>query len=556
MLAMERRSFAAALASAPSGDKTLLKALLASALATLAFGVVVGSIVALTRGGALAPAVENGYRLLTSHGVAAFFFWLYFAQAALLLGLAMTHGRDRPALALRPLAWLGGAAMLAGFVASQVGTWLGTPLLYDGEPDLVGDDRANAFLFYAGYLGLAFGLALVALSAIATAIAGKAERRGAAWSAVTFGTVAWAGLILVSAFAVINAFLPAALWATGAGPRPADHSTAWHILFHNLHYLPLMGAVLIWYALVRDFIGAGSVFGERFSKVVFALYLVFVPPTSLYHMFLEPGLSPLVRALGSVLSLFVGVPTIAAFLVIVISLEARARAAGRRGAFGWVRALPWGQPAADALAVAVLALAFGGTFSFVLIQEKLAGLLSDTFFVPAYFHFLTVGTVSLTLLAGIAHAMPGLCGRAPPLRRLLRTLPYVIGAALLVFALAGVVGGLTGLPRRALDVSYGGQAPALWRTVSIVIGVAGALMAAAVLAYALVLIGGIARFGCAVGAAAAHEIAVPPERAVVRFSAWSAPASVAVLILAIYAATALAFEIIRGLPVLASGSGH
>jgi len=114
MLAMERRSFAAALASAPSGDKTLLKALLASALATLAFGVVVGSIVALTRGGALAPAVENGYRLLTSHGVAAFFFWLYFAQAALLLGLAMTHGRDRPALALRPLAWLGGAAMLAG----------------------------------------------------------------------------------------------------------------------------------------------------------------------------------------------------------------------------------------------------------------------------------------------------------------------------------------------------------------------------------------------------------------------------------------------------------
>ena len=67
--------------------------------------------------------------------------------------------------------------------------------------------------------------------------------------------------------------------------------------------------------------------------------------------------------------------------------------------------------AANALAIAVLSLALGGTFSFVLIQEKLAGLLSDTFFVPAYFHFLTVGTVSLTLYTPGATG-PELCGGA------------------------------------------------------------------------------------------------------------------------------------------------
>jgi cytochrome c oxidase subunit 1 len=543
-----------ALARAPARDRTLLGALLAAALATLAFGVIAGAAVALTRAGAAAPAPENGYRLLASHGVSAFFFWLYFAQAALLLALIMTHGRSRPALALRPLAWLGAIVMAAGFATAQAGIWLGVPLLYDGDPDLAADDRRHALLFYAGYLGLALGLALVACAAIATAVAGKRERGGAPWSAVTFGAVAWAGLILVSALAVANAFLPAALWAAGAGPAPTDHSTGWHILFHNLHYLPLMGTVLVWYALVRDFIGGGSVFGERFSKLVFALYLVFVPPTSLYHMFLEPGLAPLVRALGSVLSLFVGVPTIAAFLVIVISLEARARAAGRRGAFGWLRALPWGQPAADALVVSVLSLALGGTFAFVLIQEKLAGLLSDTFFVPAYFHLLTVGTVSLTLLAGVAHVLPGLCGRAPPLRRLLRLLPYAIGAALLVFALAGVAGGLIGLPRRALDASYDGLAPAAWRAVSAALGASGTAMAAGVLAYALVLLGGLARFGTAAAPPPPHES--PPDRAAVRFSAWSAPVSVAVLVLAIYAATVLAFELMRALPVLAAGSGH
>lgn len=543
-----------ALSRAPARDKALLGSLLAAALTTLAAGVAAGAWVALTRAGAAAPAPENGYRLLTSHGTSAFFFWLYFAQGALLLALAMAHGRERPALALRPLAWLGGTLMLAGFAATQAATWIGSPLLYDGDPDLAAEDRAPALLFYAGYLLLAFGLAAIALPAIATAIAGKRERGGAPWGAVTFGAVAWAGLILVSAFAMLNAFLPAALWAAGLGAAPADHSTGWHILFHNLHYLPLMGTVLVWYALARDFTGGSSVFGERFSKIVFALYLVFVPPTSLYHMFLEPGLAPLVRALGSVLSLFVGVPTIAAFLVIVISLEARARAGGRRGAFGWMRALPWGQPTADALLVAVLALALGGTFSFVLIQEKLAGLLSDTFFVPAYFHFLTVGTVSLTLLAGIAHILPGLAGRALPLRRLLRALPYAIGAALLVFALAGVAGGLGGMPRRVLDAGYDGMAPAAWRVVSAALGAGGAAMAAGVLAYALALLAALARAGRAALPAPAPQ--APPDRAAVRQSAWAAPASVAALILAIYAATALAFELMRALPVVASGSGH
>jgi hypothetical protein len=41
-----------------------------------------------------------------------------------------------------------------------------------------------------------------------------------------------------------------------------------------------------------------------------------------------------------------------------------------------------------------------------------------------------------------------------------------------------------------------------------------------------------------------------------RRAAWTAPASVAVLILGIYGLTAFAFAVMRALPVLASGSGH
>ena len=53
---------------------------------------------------------------------------------------------------------------------------------------------------------------------------------------------------MVSAVAT-NAFLPATLWSFEAGPFPADHTTGWHLLFHNLHYLPLIGTVLAWYVL-------------------------------------------------------------------------------------------------------------------------------------------------------------------------------------------------------------------------------------------------------------------------------------------------------------------
>ncbi|NIP74208.1 MAG: cytochrome C oxidase subunit I, partial [Gammaproteobacteria bacterium] len=99
------------------------------------------------------------------------------------------------------------------------------------------------------------------------------------------------------------------------------------------------------------------------------------------------------------------------FLIIVASLESHARAQGGRGLFGWLRMLPWGNPAMAAMGMAVVNLALGGALSFVLIQEKLAPLLSDTFFVPAYFHFLTLGTVTLTLIAVLLYVVPGLTGR-------------------------------------------------------------------------------------------------------------------------------------------------
>ncbi len=553
---METVSFAQGIRALPPGNRALLAAMILAALITLAIGIVFGGITALIRAGFVEVDPETGYRLMTLHGVTVFFYWLYFAQMALLLTFAAIHTRQKPRLVLAPVAWAGFAFMLLGFAANQLGTWWGTPLLYDGSPELAGETPIAAGVFYLGYLSLGVGLFLLAGSAVATALVGKAEQAPPVWSTIGFGTVAWAGLVMVSSVATVNAFLPAALWAFGWGEVPADHSTGWHLLFHNLHYLPLMGTVLVWYALVREMTGIGSIFGQRFSKIVFTTYLVFVPPTSLYHMFLEPGLAPLVRALGSLLSLFISVPTIAVFLVIVVSLEAHARARGARGLFGWAKLLPWGEPAMAAIGMAVVNLALGGVLAFVLIQEQLAQLLSDTFFVPGYFHFLTVGTVSLTLLAALGRMIPVLTGRALKAAGLLRALPYILTVGLVVFGLAGMTAGLLGMPRRVLDAGYDGAAPASWIALSVVMGIGATVMALALLAYVGVLLAGfVAPQSVAEGGPAGPAMIAAPGAAAIGQAAWTGPLSVVVLVVAMYAMTALAFALLRALPVVGLGGG-
>ncbi len=537
------------------GDRALLLVLITMAIIALSLGIVFGAATALVRSGLVDIHPETGYRLMTSHGVTAFFYWLYFAQMAVLLAFSIVYLEQRSTIAWPAAAWAGVLAMIAGFHSSGAGIFAGSPLLYNGSPELVGDAHGPAFLFYLGYLLLAIGMLLISVSAIATPL--RVLREGAAreWSTVTFATVAWAGLTIVTAFAAFDAFLPAALWTAGFGAAPSDHATGWHLLFHNLHYLPLMATVLVWYVAIETMTGVASIFGSRFSKRIFALYLIFVPPTSLYHMFLEPNLAVSVRVLGSLLSLLVGVPTVVVFLVMVISLEATARAGGARGLFGWLRHLPWRHPAMSAIGAAVINLALGGVFAFVLIQEKLAPLLSDTFFVPAYFHFLTVGTVTLSLLAMLTLMLPHLSGRRLWRPALLALIPWIVTGGLVLFAAAGIGAGLLGVPRRVLQVDYDGAAPRHWSWLMLVVGGGAAIMGSALLVYAYGLVCTLIGQTTRDAQVAPKFISIASSPLAIRSAgnAWTGPAAIVVLLLGMYGATTIVFAIMKNLPVIALG---
>jgi cytochrome c oxidase subunit I len=418
----------------------------------------------------------------------------------------------------------------------------------------MGDARAVAGMA-GGYLLLALGLVLASLAAIATVLDARASGSGAL-SAMGFGVLAWAGFLIVSGIAAVNAFLPNLMWALGRGAFPTHAATDWHILFHNLHYLPLMASVLTWYALTRETTGVYSAFGAGFSKLVFASYLVFVPPTSLYHMFLEPGLSENVRVVGTLLSLFVSVPTLIAFLIIVSSLEISTRARGApNGLFGWIGRLPWSDPAFAAMGVAVLSTLVGLVFAFVLIQEKFAPLLSDTMFVPGYFHFFAVGAVTQTFLAGLLVIVPALRGRAwRP--RLLAWAPWLVFAGLVVFGAAGVMAGFAGVPRRTFDITYDGDAPAAWRPLMQALAVGAAIFAVGLAVEALGVAAAFFAPGSALPRAVTSAASPPSESRPV--AAWTGPIAIVVLVLAMSGATIGAFELMQSLPIHAAGghSGH
>lgn len=537
-------------------DRRLVLVLAGAALVALVLGILGGLLTALARGGIIDIQPEDGYRFLTVHGVSVFFYWLYLAQIALLLGFAAIE--DEGGLAWSAAARFGAVLMIAGFGFSLTGAYMGTPPLYDGAPALLESEPRTLLVFNLGYILLGLGMMLTPMAAITTLL--RAVRRGQRdkLSAVGFALFAWAGFLMVTGFAALHAFVPGLLWALGLAPFPAVQATNWHILFHNLHYLPLMATVLMWYVLMKELTGVQSVFGERFSKIVFAMYLVFVPPTSLYHMFLDPNLPEAVKVTGSLLSLFVSVPTLTAFLIIVASLEVRARSRGAKGLFGWIGMLPWRHPSMAAMGVAVISMGFGIVLAFVLIQEKLAPLLSDTFFVPGYFHFFTVGTVSLTLLAALAVMLPALSGRALAWAGVMRVMPWLALAGLLLFGGAGVTAGYLGVPRRVIEVSYGGEAPALWPTLMAIVAVGGSLMALALLVFAA---------GVAVSLVPKRSAQPQGDRpptvdwgeTFIRAgtAAWAGPISVLVIVLAMYGFTALGFELMQTLPVTAlGGAGH
>ena len=124
---------------------------------------------------------------------------------------------------------------------------------------------------------------------------------------------------------------------------------------HAIVYFWLMPTYIAFYTIVPRAIG-GRLYSDTMGRVAFVLFLVFSMPIGIHHLFADPQVGAGFKFVHAVMTAMVSVPTLLTVFTIVASVEIAGRLRGGKGAFGWVKALPWDNPAMLAV-----------TFSFVML---------------------------------------------------------------------------------------------------------------------------------------------------------------------------------------------
>ena len=96
------------------------------------------------------------------------------------------------------------------------------------------------------------------------------------------------------------------------------------------------------------------------GRVAFIMLLVFSLPIGFHHLFMDPFQAAGWKFLHMTGTFMVAVPTLITGFTIIASLEIAGRLRGGKGLFGWISALPWGNPMVTAAILAMLMLTFGG----------------------------------------------------------------------------------------------------------------------------------------------------------------------------------------------------
>ena len=399
------------------------------------------------------------YTVLTAHGVLlVIVFTIFF-----LVGLfqwAITRSLDRPAEDIRiTKAWL--ALMSVGSAVTGV-----TILL--GFVDEVGISADVLFTFYAPLQAHPLFYAGLVVFLVGTWIAGADWFRSwLAWNAehpderiplqafmVLTTMLMWYIATIGVAVAVLFFLLP---WSLGLieTVNPLLTRTLFWFFGHPVVYFWLMPAYLLWYTVLPKIAG-GRLFSDPLARVVFVLFLLLSTPVGIHHQYLDPGIAESFKFIAMTNTMFLLLPSLLTAFTVVASVEHGARQRGGTGLFGWLRALPWRDPAFTGMMLAGLMFAAGGFSGIINAGMNINYLVHNTLWVPGHFH-LTVGTaVALTMMAGTYWLWPQLTNRRLYSRPigLLQVVVWFGGMALMSNAMH--VSGLYGIPRRTAEPQYQG----------------------------------------------------------------------------------------------------
>lgn len=228
-------------------------------------------------------------------------------------------------------------------------------------------------------------------------------------------------------------------------------------------------------------------------------------------------------------------PSLMTAFSVVASLEIAGRLRGGRGLFGWIRALPWGEPFFTSVALALLTFVVGGFGGMVNAAYGMNGMVHNTAWIQGHFH-LTAGTaVTQTFMGATYWLWPRLTGNRLRLVSLARVQPWLWFVGMTLFSWVNHITGLLGMPRRVYDASYGGHPAAqAWQEWTGISALGGVVLFVSAVSFVLVIVAStFPKASERVMAEVSYAEALEPslERTIWdRFALWTAVAIVLILL--------------------------
>ena len=411
---------------------------------------------------------EHYYRSVTAHGTVMAY--VMPTLVAMGFGYAICElALKRPLVGLR-WAWGGFWLVVVGTLMAAVTMALGkASVLYTFYPPMI----ASPFYYFGVVLVVVGSWVWVALMAV-NLHSWKEANPGATVPLAMFGNVAgaylWAWTSVGAATEVLVLILPASLGLTDTiNAGLARVLFSWTL--HAIVYFWLMPAYIAFYTIVPRAIG-GRLYSDTMGRVAFALFLVFSMPIGIHHLFADPQVGAGFKFVHAAMTAMVSIPTLLTVFTIVASVEIAGRLRGGKGAFGWVKALPWDNPVMLAVTFAFVMLGFGGAGGLINMSYQLNETIHNTQWVTGHFHLIFAGAIVIMYFVLAYDLWPQLtrCEQLP--RGLMKVQLWLWFVGMMVLTLPWHWVGLLGMPRRMAyyDYTHPALAPQAWTVVASTLG--------------------------------------------------------------------------------------
>ena len=426
------------------------------------------------------------YRSVTAHGTAMAY--VLPTLVAMGFGYFITEAALKRPLIGQNWAWAGFILAAVGTVTAVIPVAAGeASVLYTFYPPLIG----NAF-YYIGIVLVVVGSWIwVALMSVNLRL-WKRDNPEAPVPLAMFANVAgsylWAWTAVGAAMELLFQILPVAL-----GLKSTIDAGLARVLFswtlHAIVYFWLIPTYISYYTIVPRAIG-GRLFSDAMGRLAFILFLVVAMPIGIHHLFADPQVGAGFKFLHAFFTALVALPTLLTVFTICASVEIAARLRGGRGAFGWLKVLPWRNPIMLAVTFSFVLLGFGGAGGLINMNYQFDSTIHNTQWITGHFHLIFGGAIVIMYFAIAYDIWPHLTGRALASYGLMRAQlwTWFIGMVLLSFPWHWV--GLLGMPRRMAYYDYSDPSLAPLATSVILSTIGGAILVASGVLFLVVLIRG------------------------------------------------------------------